>query len=150
MSTLAENKAARFNHEILDEFEAGLKLTGQEVKSVRAGQMKLKGAFVRVVGGELILLNAHIPRYARASVGVEGYDPTHTRTLLVNKKEMQKLLEAQSTKGYTIVPISVYTRGRFIKIKIAVARGKKEFEKKESIKKRELDREVRAALKQRK
>lgn len=147
MPTLAENKQARFDYELLENFEAGLKLSGQEVKSARSGQMKLSGAFVRVVGGEAWLLNAHIPKYAAASVGVVDYDPTRTRKLLLSSKELKKLADAQMTKGLTIVPVSVYTAGKFIKIKIAIARGKKQFEKRESIKKRDVEREMRSAMK---
>lgn len=147
MPTLADNKQARFNYETLQEFEVGLELLGHEVKSVRAGQIKLKGAFVRVVGGELWLLNAFIQKYARASVGVADYDPTRSRRLLVRKKELVKLSAASLTKGLTIVPLSVYTRGRFIKMKIAIARGRRQFEKREVLKQRDVDREIRSSLK---
>ncbi|OGH62213.1 MAG: SsrA-binding protein [Candidatus Magasanikbacteria bacterium RIFCSPHIGHO2_01_FULL_50_8] len=149
MPTLSENKWARRDYEILDEVEAGLELLGHEVKPVRAGQMKLRGAFVKIVGGALVLLGAFIPRYEKASDAVVGgYDPYRTRRLLVHTKELKKIFDLVESRGYTIIPLSVYTRGRLIKLKIAVARGRREHEKREVLKRRDIEREVRQALKQ--
>lgn len=148
MSTLTINKTARANYEILDELEAGLGLLGHEVKSVRNDAMRLKGAFVKIVGGKLALLNAYIPKYEKASAAVvAGYDPYRSRMLLVSRKELVKLSRALEIEGRTLVPLSVYTSGRYIKVKIAVARGRRAFEKKEKIKERDVEREVRRALK---
>ncbi|MCX6781350.1 MAG: SsrA-binding protein SmpB [Candidatus Magasanikbacteria bacterium] len=147
MPTLAENKQARRDFEILDEIEAGLVLSGQEVKSVRAGFGKLRGAFVKIVGGQLVLLNAFIPKYEKATVGVATYDPNQTRVLLVHKKELKKIFDAIETRGCAVIPISMYTRGRVIKLKIAIARGRKTHEKKEVLKQRDINREMQRDLK---
>ncbi len=147
MPTLAMNKQARFEYDILDELEAGLALEGQEVKSIRAGHMKLRGAFVKLVGGELVLLNAFIPKYMPAITGTTVYDPNRTRNLLVNKKELKRLADTLDTRGTSIIPLSVYTRGRYIKIKIAVARGRKIHEKRAVLKERDIARDARRELK---
>lgn len=147
MPTLAENKQARLEYEILDDVEAGLELLGHEVKSVRGGFMKLKGSFVKIVGGQLVLLNAFIPKYEKASVGVEGYDPYRTRRLLINSKELKKMHDAIDIRGFTLVPLSIYTKGRLIKLKVAVARGRKTHEKRDVLKKRDIERDTRRALK---
>ncbi len=143
MPTLAENKFARREYDVLDEVEAGLELLGVEVKPVRAGQMKLKGSFVKIVGGNLVLLNAFIPKYTKATGGVaEKYDPYRTRALLVHKKELKKIFDMVEQRGGTIIPLSVYTRGRLIKIKVAVARGRKMHEKKEILKQKDIARDA--------
>lgn len=149
MPTLADNKLARRDFEILSEVEAGLELLGMEVKPVRAGQMKLKGSFVKIVGGALVLLNGFIPKYDKAAGGsvAAAYDPYRTRRLLVHKKELKKLFDALETRGFTLIPLSVYTKGRLIKIKIAIARGRKTHEKKEVLKQRDIERDVRRELK---
>lgn len=148
MPTLADNKWARRDYEILNELEAGLELLGIEVKPVRAGAMKLKGAFVKTVGGGLALVNAFIPRYEKASAATAaGYDPSRTRRLLVSRKEMMKLARALETEGRTLVPLSVYTSGKYIKVKVAVARGRRAFEKKEVLKRRDVERDIRRELK---
>lgn len=141
MPHLATNKKARFDYEILDTYEAGLVLTGQEVKSVRAGNVKLTGGYVTFHGDEAMLTNAHISPYKFAAK-IEEYDPTRSRKLLLKHKEISYLREKLHEKGLTIVPLSLYTKGRHIKLEIGVAKGKKTFDKRESIKKRELDREV--------
>lgn len=148
MPTLADNKFARRDYEVLDEVEAGLELLGAEVKPVRAGQMKLKGAFVKIVAGNLVLINAFIPRYEKAMGGVAGApDPYRTRALLVHKKELKKMFDAIEVRGFTLIPLSVYTRGRLIKIKVAVARGRKTHEKREVLKKRDIERDIQRELK---
>jgi SsrA-binding protein len=149
MPTLSDNKFARRDYEVLNEVEAGLELLGMEVKPIRAGQMKLKGSFVKIVGGALVLINGFIPKYDKAAGGTEAatYDPYRTRRLLVHKKELKKLSDALDTRGYTLVPLSVYTRGRLIKLKVAIARGRKTHEKKDILKQRDIDRDVRRELK---
>lgn len=136
------NKKASFDYEFLETFEAGVQLLGTEVKSVKAHHGSLSGAYVAVVGGELVLLGAHIPAWQEKNTAV-GFDPYRTRTLLVHKKELFDILKALQTKGLTVVPISLYSKGRYIKAQIAIAKGKKTFDKRDSIKKRDLDRESR-------
>ncbi len=149
MPALAENKTARRDFDVLNEFEAGLELLGVEVKPIRAGQMKLRGAFVKIVGGELVLINAFIPKYEKAAGGALAvYDPYRTRRLLVNKKELMKMFDAFETRGFTLVPLQIYTRGRLIKLKVAIARGRKTHEKKEILKQRDIARDARRELKQ--
>lgn len=144
--SLAENKKAFFDYEILEKLEAGLKLTGQEVKSAKAGQINLKGTFVTFHNGEAYVTNMHINKY-KAAGPMPDYDPTHSRQLLIRKKQIAYLQAKSHEKGLTIMPLSVYTKGRLIKIEIAVARGKKLYDKRESIKNRELKRELDRARK---
>jgi len=146
MPVLATNKKARFDYEILEPFEAGLVLTGQEVKSVRDNKMGLNGAYVTIARGGMWLVGGHIPRYPQAGP-IEGYDPDRTRRLLLHRREINKLAGKLEQKGLTLVPLSVYTKGSKIKLEFGLARGKKTFEKRESIKKRDLDRDIRRTLK---
>jgi SsrA-binding protein len=146
MPTLAENKKARFDYEILDTFEAGLVLTGPEVKSVRGGSMGMRGSYVTIANGGVWLIAAHIPRYPQAGAQPD-YDPDRSRRLLLHTREIAKLAGKLEQKGFTLVPLEVYTKGNRIKLKFGLGRGKKEYQKKETIKKRESDREVRRALK---
>lgn len=146
MATYAENRKARFNYEILETIEAGLVLSGQEVKSVREGRASLEGSFASIRGGELFLLNSSIPPYQVSNLKKE-YDPLRARKLLVSKKEITKLIGMEKTRGLTLVPLSVYNKGHRIKVSIAIARGKKTHDKRESAKKREINREIRRFLK---
>ena len=138
---LAENRKARFDFEIMKKFSAGLELTGGEVKSVRAGKMTLLGAFIAVRGAEAFLINANIPPYQPNNSTLE-YDETRPRKLLLTQGEIDELADAEGTKGLTIVPLSVYNKGRFLKLDLAIARGKKEFDKRHAIKKRDTEREI--------
>jgi len=148
MSSYAENRKARFNYEILEKYETGIELLGTEVKSVRGGQMSLEGSFVIVRGGEAFLINANIPPY-QVKNAPKDYDPLRNRKLLLTKKEIAELAGSEKNKSLTIVPISVYNKGRKIKVNIALVKGKKKFDKRESIKKRETEREVRREYKER-
>jgi SsrA-binding protein len=148
MAHYAENRKARFNYEFLDKYETGIELLGTEVKSVRAGQMSLEGAFVIVRGGEAFLINANIPPY-QIKNAPKDYDPLRNRKLLLTKKELTELAGSDKNKSLTIVPISVYNKNRKIKVEIALVRGKKKFDKRETIKKRETDREIRREYKER-
>lgn len=145
MPTYALNKKARFDYEILEDLEVGLVLTGPEVKSIRGKHVKLTGSFVTIHDGQLCVTNMHISPYAYAPN--KNYDPTASRILLASKKEIAYLQGKLQEKGLTIVPLSLYTKGRHIKMKIGVARGKKNYDKKRVIKERELDREARRAIK---
>jgi SsrA-binding protein len=147
--SLAENRKARFDYEVLQKFSAGLELTGQEVKSVRAGKISLAGAFVAVRGGEAFLIGAEIPPYQPANLAGQAhgeYDARRARKLLLSKGEIAALADAEATKGLTIVPLSVYNKGRFLKADIAIARGKKLYDKREAMKKRDAERETGRSL----
>lgn len=146
MPDIAENKKAFFDYEILEKCEAGLALTGQEVKSAKMGQVALKGSYVTFHNGKAFVLNMHIAKYKPAGP-LPDYDPTHTRELLLHKKEIAYLQGKSMEKGLTIVPLRVYTKQRLLKIEVAVAKGKKTFDKRETIKKRELKRELDRARK---
>ena len=146
MPTIAENRKALFDYEVLEEYEAGLVLLGHEVKSARNGGMRLKGAYVTMHGGELWLIGSHIARYAKAGA-LEGYEPDRSRKLLVRKREIRSIAGKMEQKGLTLVPISVYASGSKLKMKFALARGRKMYEKREKLRKRDIDREVRRSLK---
>lgn len=148
MAHYAENRKAKFDYEILEKYEAGIELLGSEVKSVRAGRMSLDGAFVIIRGGEAYLINANIPLYQPNNKSSE-HDPLRNKKLLLTKKEIDFLTGSGKNKSLTIVPISVYNKGRKVKVEIVLARGKKKFDKRETIKKRETDREIRRNLKDR-
>ena len=142
MVNYAENRKARFDYEILEKYEAGIELLGSEVKSVRGGQMSLEGAFVIIRGGEAFLINANIPPYQPKNAP-KDYEPLKNRKLLLTKKEIAELAGNEKNKSLTIVPISVYNKGRKIKVSIALVKGKKKHDKRESIKKRDTEREIR-------
>lgn len=144
--SLIENKKARFNYEILEKLEAGLELFGSEVKSIRGKQGSLEGAHIGIRGNEAFLIGASIPPYQPANTP-KNYDHYRSRKLLLTKAEIKNLLGKEKTKGLTIVPLSVYNKGSKIKISIGIARGQKKYDKRESIKKRELDRDIRRTLK---
>ncbi len=143
---LVENRKARFNYELKELFEAGIELLGHEVKSLRKKQGSLDGAYVIVRGGEPFLVNSYIPPYQPKNTP-PGYDERRVRKLLLTKKEIAELAVAESKKGLTIVPVLVYNKGRKIKVELAVARGKKKYDKREAIKKRDTEREMRRTLK---
>jgi SsrA-binding protein len=146
MATYAENRKARFNYEILEKYETGIELLGTEVKSIRGGQMSLEGAFVIIRGGETFLINANIPPY-QIKNAPKDYDPFRNRKLLLTKKEIAKLAGSEKNKSLTIVPILVYNKNRKIKVEIALVKGKKKYDKRETIKKRDTDREIRREYK---
>lgn len=146
--SLLEHKKARLNYEILETFEAGIELLGTEVKSLREKRGKLEGAFIGIRGNEAYLIEAEIPPYQPANTSA-GYDATRARKLLLSHKEIEELAAAESQKGLTIIPISVYNKGSKIKVSLAIARGKKKFDKRADIKahdaKREMDRTLKRA-----
>ncbi|HEY4478149.1 MAG TPA: SsrA-binding protein SmpB [Candidatus Paceibacterota bacterium] len=146
MATYAENKRARFDYEIQEEYECGIELLGTEVKAVRNGKVSLLGSFVIIRGGEAFLINANVQPYQEANAP-KDYDPLRNRKLLLTKKEIRELADTEKNKSLTIVPISLYSKNRKIKMDIAVARGKKKFDKRETIKKRETDIELRRQYK---
>lgn len=143
---LIEHKKARLDYEILEEFEAGIELLGHEVKSIRARHGKLEGSHVVVRGGEAYIVGMHIPPYQAANTP-EDYDPDRSRRLLLIKKELATLAGYEGQKGLTIVPISVYNKGSKLKVKVAVGRGRKKYDKRAVLKKRDTEREMRRTLK---
>ena len=146
MSVLIQNKKAGLNYEILENFEAGIELLGFEVKALRQKRGELAAAHVTVRGGEAYLIGMQIPPYQAANTP-KGYEPVRNRRLLLTKTEIGKLADNEGKKGLTIVPISVYNKGGKIKLQVAVVRGKKKFDKRQDIKKRDTDREIRRTLK---
>ena len=140
--SLIYNKKIGMDYEILETFEAGLELFGFEVKSIRAHQGSLLGSHVTIRGGEAYLIASNIPPFQEKNTP-RDYDPRRNRRLLLTKEEIQKLASLESKKGLTIVPISVYNKGRKIKTEIAIVRGKKKHDKREVSKKRTVDREIR-------
>ncbi len=146
MTTFINNKKAGFNYELGDTYEAGIELLGFEVKSIKAGRGNFDGAYVVVRGKEVYLIGASIPPY-QASNTPDGYDSERPRRLLLTKKEILKLTEIDKNKGLTLVPISLYNKSSLLKVSFAIGRGKKKGDKRESIKKREDDREMERTLK---
>lgn len=146
MSTLALNPRAKFDYDLLENFEGGIMLSGAEVKATRAGHVSLKGAFITVQNRQLYLKNAHIGKYAPAGAQ-ESYNTRRDRKILVHKAQLKYLTGKNEADGLTIVPIRVYTKANLIKVEFALARGKKKFDKRETIKRRELDRQSRAEMK---
>ncbi|MDQ3908122.1 MAG: SsrA-binding protein SmpB [Acidobacteriota bacterium] len=144
---LVTNRAAFHEYHILDKYEAGVALQGTEVKSVRAGQVQLKDSYVAVRGGEAWLLNAHISPYAYGNR--ENHDPVRERKLLLHRREIERLEDATSTKGMTLVVTRVYQKNGRVKLEIGVARGKKLYDKRETEMRRTIERETRAQLKER-
>ncbi len=144
--SLVDNKRATFDYAIIETMEAGLVLAGYEVKSLRDGRGSLKGARVVARGGEAYLVGATIPPWQQANAP-KSYDPERSRKLLLSKKQIAQVLSAESEKGLTIIPLSVYNKGRNLKLAIAIAIGKKSHDKRETIKKRDTDRDIRRSLK---
>lgn len=140
------NRRAHYDYEILDKFEAGIILTGSEVKSVKQGKIKLEGSFVKLINGEAFLINAHIHPYQFADN--RDFQPTRTRKLLLHKKEIQSLTTKIAPSGLTLLPLSCYTKGRIIKLEVGIGRGKKKWDKREAIKKRDLKREAERELRE--
>ncbi len=145
MARFADNSKALFDYEIIKRFSAGLELLGVEVKSVRGGKMNLRGGFVVVRGNEAYLIGADIPAYQPKNAP-KDYDTIRARKLLLSKNELAELKNAEGTKGLTIVPLSVYSKGRFLKCDIAIARGKKKYDKRQAIKKRDVERDLKRTL----
>lgn len=144
---LASNRAAYHNYHILDKYEAGIALTGTEVKSVLGGRVQLKEGYVAIREGEAWLFNAHISPYAHGNR--ENHEPLRTRKLLLHRREIERLDEAIAKQGMTLVATRIYLKNRRIKIEVAIARGKKMYDKRETELRRTVERETRAQLKER-
>lgn len=145
MSDLAFNRQALYDYEILEKYEAGLVLAGFEVKSIRTGHISLQGAYVVIRGDEAYLLNAAIPPYQPKNTPA-GYEPTRSRKLLLHRTEIASLVGLAKQKGLTLVPLRVYNKSGKIKLEFALARGKKEYDKREKISRREADRKIQRVL----
>ena len=146
MTAYIQNKKAHFNFEILKRYEAGLVLSGHEVKSIRSGKGNLKGSHVLVRGGEAFLVGASITEYQPANTP-KSYEPERTRKLLLSKKELLEIENQTEKVGLTAIPIKLYNTGSKIKLEIAVARGKKKHDKRESLKERDSKRDIERTLK---
>jgi len=141
MKTIAQNKKAFHDYEILDKFEAGMSLVGSEVKSIRAGRVSLKDSFVEIQKGEAFLLRCHISPYLEASIF--NHEPERKRKLLLNRREIHRLDQKVKSRGFSIVPLQVYMTDKgLFKIEIALVRGKREYEKKQKLKERDIQREM--------
>ncbi len=147
IKTVATNRKAYHNYLIQDSVEAGIVLTGTEIKSIRAGRVSLGDAYVKPEAGELWLLNAHIARYEAGSY--LSHEPMRPRKLLLHHKQIDNLTSKVLEKGLTLVPLKLYIKGSIAKIEVALAKGKKLYDKRESIVRRETEREIRRTLKRR-
>ena len=147
MADIVTNAKARRDYHILDTFEAGLVLKGTEVKALRAGRGQIGEAFAKVEKEEVWLHNAHIEEYSHGNL--HNHNPTAPRKLLLHRSEIRKLIGKTVEKGMTLVPIRMYFKDGRVKIAVSIAKGKKDYDKRETIKKRETDRETRAAVKSR-
>ena len=144
---IASNRRARHEYEILDTLEAGIALRGPEVKSLRAGRANLSDAYAILRGGEVFLRNLHISPYQEA--GRENPDPTRERKLLLHRQEIHRLRSKVAERGLTLIPLSLYWKDGRAKVELAVARGKRRYDKREAIRRREQDREAQRASRQR-
>jgi SsrA-binding protein len=148
IKTIATNRKAYHNYHVLDSLEAGMALTGTEIKSIRASRVSLGDAYVRPEGGELWLLNAHIARYEAGSY--TSHAPTRPRKLLLHRKEIDNLTSQVQEKGLTLVPLRLYIKNGVAKVEIAPAKGKKLYDKRELIARRQAKREIERAIKKHK
>jgi len=150
MPTLAVNKRARYDYEISNIYEAGIVLFGYEVKSIKTGHISLKGSYVTIKSNnnspEVYLTNAFIPLYKKATT-IDSYDPERPRKLLLKKKQITSLIGKKQEQGLTLAPIKVYTKNNLIKLEFGIGRGKKKYDKRESIKKRDVERQIRTLTK---
>ena len=142
---IAKNKKARFDYEISDRFEAGMVLTGSEVKSLRMGKANLTDSFAKINNGEVWLMNCHISPYPFSSYN--NHEPLRPRKLLLHKREIQRLAGKINEQGYSLIPLALYFKEGKVKVDLALARGKKKHDKRESIKRRDQEREIERALK---
>ncbi len=146
MTTFAENRKVHFDYEILGTYEAGIVLSGPEVKSIKNGRMNIAGSYINIHNGELYLIGATIAPYQPKNQPAD-YDPARSRKLLLRKEEIASLIGKIKQKGLTIAPLKVYNKGRRIKIEFAVVRGKKKYDKRSAISKRESERNIERSLK---
>lgn len=148
MFTDIRNKKAHFNYDILEKYEAGIELFGFEVKSIKGGHGSLEGTRVIIRDNEAYLIGVNIPPYQTGNTPA-GYDPTRTRKLLLTKKEIKELIGKGEQAGLTIVPLALYNKSGRVKVSIAVAKGRKKYDKREVLKKRDADRDIRREMRDR-
>lgn len=144
MPSLSKNKKAYFDYEVLETFEAGIELLGSEVKSIKKGQANLKGSFVSFKNNELFTENLHVSKYKYST---QELNPLRKRRLLLKSKEIEKIITELNSKGIAVIPLELYTKGALIKIKIGICRGKKKYDKREDLKKKAQQKEIKQALK---
>ena len=144
---IADNRKARHDYHVFDTYEAGLVLLGTEVKAIREGRVNLKDSFGRVEAGEVFLHNLHISPYSHR--GYAEHEPLRRRKLLLTRREIHKLIGKMVERGFTLVPVRMYFRKGLVKVTVGVAKGKKTYDKRETIKRRQIDRETRAMVKER-
>jgi SsrA-binding protein len=145
---VADNRKARHDYFIEETYEAGIALTGSEIKSIRAGQVNLRGGYVRIVDGEAWLYDVHIAPYEQSGLYF-NHEPTRPRKLLLHRREISRIAGQVERQGYTLVPLRLYLRGRRAKVEIGLARGKKLYDKRDDIARREARRDIERALKER-
>lgn len=145
MKVVCQNRKAHHDYHIEETFEAGIALLGTEVKSLRDGKANLKDSYVIIKEGEVFLLNCHISPYSHGNI--MNHDPVRTRKLLLHRKEIERLGGKAAAKGYTLIPLKIYFKGSFAKVEIGLAKGKRLFEKRDTIKEREARREIERAMK---
>jgi len=141
---IAQNRKARFDYTILETVEAGMVLTGTEIKSIRAGRINLKDGYAHIRNGEAYLLNVHIAPYEQGTHF--NHDPLRTRKLLLKKKEINRLLGETQSAGLTLVPLKVYLKNGYAKVLIGLAKGKKQYDKRESLKRKDQEREIKRRM----
>ena len=146
-TSIAENRKAFHDYHLLETFEAGIVLLGTEVKAIREGRVNLRDSFARLEDGEVFLYNVNISPYSHR--GYADHEPLRRRKLLLHRDEIRKLIGKTVEKGMTLIPVRLYYKNGRVKVAVSLARGKKEFDKRETIKRREADRETRAAMKSR-
>jgi len=147
VKTVATNRKAFHDYHIEDRYEAGIVLTGTEIKSIRAGRVNLRDSYARIVDGEVWLVGAHVAPYEQGTR--YNHPPKRDRKLLLRKREIARLQSKVEERGYTLVPLRMYLKGSWAKVELALARGKRQYDKRATIAKREADREVQRALRDR-
>jgi SsrA-binding protein len=147
VKVIAQNKKATHDYFIEDKYEAGVVLTGTEIKAIRAGRVNLKDSYARIFNGELYIINMHISPYEQGNRF--NHEPTRTRKLLLQKQEIRKLIGLTQQKGYALVPLRVYLKGGFAKVEVALAKGKKLYDKRETMARKDAQREIERAFKAR-
>ena len=144
-NVISTNRSASYSYELMQKFEAGMVLTGSEIKSLRLGRMDIRQAYARPIRDEIYLVGSHIAHYEHSNS--LNHDPERTRKLLLHKTEVNNLIKGVNEQGYTIVPTRVYIKNNVAKVEIALARGKRQYDKRQAIMKRETDREMQRSIK---
>jgi SsrA-binding protein len=145
--TVSDNRRARFNYELFERIEAGLVLSGTEIKSIRAGKVNIRDAYAQVRDGEMWLQNMHIAQWT--SGGPWNHEPIHPRRLLLHREEIERIGRVTGQQGLTIVPLRIYIKGHIAKVEVALAKGRRRYDKRRAIQERETDREIARAMRQR-